>query len=128
MSSKKRSILETRTIWRRHINDRRRGRLQLYIVIQERVRLMANKDAIAEVEEFLIGHAARRNPNLLNIHGTGPSNWTIAGVANHRRNGPDLSVVLFKEYAGHQEKARCDGDARYGRHRTVQLRERTSKR
>ena len=92
-----------------YINSRRRGKLQLYIVYQERVHGEANKGAIAEIEEFIIGHAARRNPNLINIHGTGPSDWSISGLANNGRGNPGQSVQQFKQMLGIVTKRRVDG-------------------
>jgi len=82
------------------INNKRRGRLQIYIVFQDRIRLIANKTAIAELEEFLIGRAAIRNPNLINIHGNRPASWTIVGVANHGAGRPGATVQDFRKMLG----------------------------
>lgn len=82
------------------VNNRKRGRLQIYIIFQERMRLRSNKEAITEIEEFLIGRAAIRNPNLLNIHGTRPASWTIVGVANHGAGGLAAAVQEFKKTLG----------------------------
>src|SRR5262245_24577520 len=46
-----------------YINNRKKGRLQISIVYQNRMKLMlGNKTCISEIEEYLIGYAARRNP------------------------------------------------------------------
>ena len=83
------------------MNSRRRGKLQIYAIYQQRVlNGEGNKEAITEIEEFLIGHASRRNPSLLNIHGTGPTKWVIEGFANHKGGRPEASVVAFKGVLG----------------------------
>jgi hypothetical protein len=77
----------------------------LFAIYQARVRLLfGNPKIISEVEEFLIGFAARRNRDLLNIHGTGAS-WTIAGVANNGRGPPGASAKAFKKMMGMQTRS-----------------------
>lgn len=94
-----------------YINDRRRGTLELSIVVQERIRLLANANAISEIEEYLIGYAAVRNKNLINIHGTAASNWKIAGVANHGRPGAAAQTVRdFKVMMGIATKKKSTRD------------------
>ena len=83
-----------------YINARQRGRLQISIVHQNKMRLLqGNKDCIADIEEYLIGYAARRNPDLINIHGTGGASWSIKGV-NNGRGAPAAVVAEFKEMMG----------------------------
>jgi hypothetical protein len=85
----------------RYMNRRRRGKLQIFAIYQQRMHHgEGNKDVIAEIEEFLIGHASRRNPGLLNIHGTGPTKWVIEGFANHKGGRPEASVVAFNGMLG----------------------------
>jgi hypothetical protein len=85
----------------RYMNSRRRGKLQIFAIHQQRIHHgEGNKDVIAEIEEFLIGHASRRNPGLLNIHGTGPTRWVIEGFANHKGGRPEAAVVAFKGMLG----------------------------
>jgi hypothetical protein len=58
-------------------------------------------DCIDDIEDFLIGYASRRNANLINIHGTRSTQWSISGVANHNNGGhPGGSVVTFKKMMG----------------------------
>ena len=93
-----------------YINDRRRGTLELSIVVQERIKLLANAKAISEIEEYLIVYAALRNKNLINIHGTA-TNWKIAGVANHRRPGAAAQTVReFKLMMGIATKKKATRD------------------
>src|SRR5262249_34520151 len=67
-----------------YFRNRLRGSLDLYIVPQVRVRgERGSGSAISDIEEFLIAMASRRNANLINIHGTRPEKWSIAGVHNH---------------------------------------------
>lgn len=83
-----------------YMNNKKRGKMQVSIVFQERVRLFSNKGAINKIEEFLIGHAARKNPELLNIHGTNGDSWSIQGVANSGPGGPGQSATDFKAMMG----------------------------
>lgn len=86
--------------------NRKKGRLQLFAIYQAKVRLLfGNPKIISEVEEFLIGFAARRNRDLLNIHGTGGASWTIAGVANNGRGPPGASARAFKKMMGMQARS-----------------------
>lgn len=81
--------------------NRKRGRLQLYAIYQQKVRLLqGNSRVIAEIEEFLIGYAALRNRNLLNIHGNSDASWSIAGVANNGSGNPGASALAFKAMMG----------------------------
>jgi hypothetical protein len=63
------------------------------------VNSQGNKDCIADIEEYLIGYAARRNPDLINIHGTGEASWSIKGV-NNGRGATGATVAEFKEMMG----------------------------
>jgi hypothetical protein len=81
--------------------NRKKGRLQLYAIYQQKVKLLqGNSKVIAEIEEFLIGYAALRNRNLLNIHGNSDASWTIAGVANNGSGNPGASALAFKSMMG----------------------------
>ena len=81
--------------------NRRKGRLQLFAVYQQKVRLLqGNSKIISGIEEFLIGYAALRNRNLLNIHGNSDAMWSIAGVANHGSGNPGTSALAFKAMMG----------------------------
>ena len=54
----------------RFLFGRKKGRLQLYAIYQQKVKLLqGNSKLIGEIEDFLIGYAALRNRNLLNIQG-----------------------------------------------------------
>jgi hypothetical protein len=86
--------------------SRKKGRLQLYAIYQEKVRLLqGNSKVIAEIEEFLIGYAALRNRNLLNIHGNSDASWTIAGVANNGSGHPGASALAFKSMMGMKRRS-----------------------
>jgi hypothetical protein len=75
--------------------------VQLFAVYQQTVRLLqGNSKIITGIEEFLIGYAALRNRNLLNIHGNSDATWSIAGVANHGSGNPGTSVLAFKAMMG----------------------------
>ena len=89
----------------KYLFHKRGGQLEMYIIYQERVTikdkvsaaLIGNADAIAEIEEFLLGIAARRNKSLINIHGVG-QNWAIKGV--DQRGQPTAQVKKFKAMMG----------------------------
>jgi hypothetical protein len=84
------------------LSYRKRGRIELYIIHQNSVKgQTGNKLCIDDIEDFLIGYASRRNANLINIHGTRTSQWSIIGVANHANGGhPGSSVLSFKKMMG----------------------------
>jgi hypothetical protein len=93
----------------RYLFHKRGGQLELYIIYQERVRvrdrvsaLVGNPTAIAEIEEFLLGFAARRNKALINIHGVGQS-WHIHGVDQPGK--PRAEVKKFKEMMGMKSRS-----------------------
>lgn len=85
-----------------YLSDRRRAKLEFYAIHQANVRgQTGNEDCIEDIEDWLIGFASRRTTQLLNIHGTRPTKWSIAGVANHDGKGhPGSSVLLFKAMMG----------------------------
>jgi hypothetical protein len=85
-----------------YLSYRKRGRIELYVIHQSAVRGdTGNKTCIDDIEDFLIGYASRRNGNLINIHGTRSSQWSISGVANHSNGGhPGSSVIAFKKMMG----------------------------
>jgi hypothetical protein len=85
-----------------YLSYRKRGRIELYVIHQNSVKGdTGNKTCIDDIEDFLIGYASRRNGNLLNIHGTRTSQWSIVGVANHTNGGkPGNSVMTFKKMMG----------------------------
>jgi hypothetical protein len=85
-----------------YLSYRKRGRIELYIIHQNSVKgQTGNKLCIDDIEDFLIGYASRRNANLINIHGTRTSQWSIIGVANHANGGhPGSSVLSFKKMMG----------------------------
>ena len=63
------------------------GTLVLFLVKEERTRRSSPK-AILELEEYLIGVAADRNPKgLLNLKGTTRPRWEIQGIGTGRRTG-----------------------------------------
>jgi hypothetical protein len=85
-----------------YLSYRKRGGIELYIIHQSLVKGgMGNRTCIDDIEDFLIGYASRRNANLINIHGTRTSKWSISGVANHTNGGhPGSSVMSFKKMMG----------------------------
>jgi hypothetical protein len=85
-----------------YLSYRKRGRIELYIIHQNAVKGdTGNKICIDDIEDFLIGYASRRNANLINIHGTRSTQWSISGVANHTNGGhPGSSVITFKKMMG----------------------------
>jgi hypothetical protein len=83
-----------------YFRTRLRGSLDLYIVPQVHVKGKGSGGAISDIEEFLIAMASRRNANLINIHGTRPAKWSIAGVHNHGVGNPGTSVIAFKKMMG----------------------------
>jgi hypothetical protein len=85
-----------------YLSYRKRGRIELYIIHQNSVKGdTGNKVCIDDIEDFLIGYASRRNANLINIHGTRSTRWSISGVANHSNGGhPGSSVITFKKMMG----------------------------
>jgi hypothetical protein len=85
-----------------YLSYRKRGRIELYVIHQNSVKgQTGNKVCIDDIEDFLIGFASRRNGNLLNIHGTRTSQWSIIGVANSTNGGhPGSSVISFKKMMG----------------------------
>jgi hypothetical protein len=86
--------------------NRQRGRIQLYAIYQKKVKMLfGNPDLISQIEEFMIGFAARRNRDLLNIHGTGVGNWSIAGVVNNGSGKPDAAARAFRKMMGMQARA-----------------------
>lgn len=89
-----------------YFQKRLRGVLQLYIIHQVSVRNSQGSPVISEVEEFLIGMASRRNSNLINIHGTKPEGWSIAGIKNNGKGKPDNSASEFKKMMGIATKNR----------------------
>jgi hypothetical protein len=92
--------------------SRKRGRLQLYAIYQQKVKLLqGNSKVIAEIEEFLIGYAALRNRNLLNIHGNSDATWSIAGVANNGSGHPGASAMAFKTMMGMKTRSSKQGAA-----------------
>jgi hypothetical protein len=90
-----------------YFRDRFRGSLHLYIVPQVHVKGgRGSVSAISDVEEYLIAVASRRNVSLINVHGTRPENWSIAGVRNHGNGHPGTSVIEFKRMMGLSTTAR----------------------
>jgi hypothetical protein len=89
-----------------YLSYRKRGRIELYVIHQSAVRGdTGNKTCIDDIEDFLIGYASRRNGNLINIHGTRTSQWSISGVANHTNGGrPGNSVIAFRNMMGMESK------------------------
>lgn len=85
-----------------YLSYRKRGQIEIYIIHQCTVRgETGNKACIDDIEDFLIGWASRRNGALINIHGNRPTQWSIGGVANHKKGGhPGGSVLAFKEMMG----------------------------
>lgn len=55
-----------------------------------------NRAAIRELEDFLIQTAVGVNENLLNVQGTGQSQWGIKGVIRSRQGKPSKSAKNFK--------------------------------
>ena len=56
--------------------------------------------AIDEVEEYLIGHAASRNPDLANKRKLPNQKWSIQGVVPGTRGKPSSEAASFKKLMG----------------------------
>ena len=80
--------------------------MQLYAICQRKVKLFqGNAKVIADIEDFLIGYAALRNRNLLNIHGNSEAKWSIVGVANASVGNPGAAASAFKAMMGIKARA-----------------------
>ncbi len=62
------------------------GTLVLFLIKEERTRRSSPR-AIRELEQYLIGVAADRNPNLLNLRGTTKPSWELDGIGPGRGSG-----------------------------------------
>lgn len=76
----------------------RSGRLILFLVTYLHKRGAVNKAAIRDLEQQLIGLAAKREPDLLNVHGTRQQTiLRIAGVLNSRVGQPSRAAQAFRK-------------------------------
>jgi hypothetical protein len=78
----------------------RKGTPRLTFVVPQRTRGNWPMQAIDEVEEFLIGHAASRNADLANKRRLPNQTWSIRGVAPMTRGAPTLNGNSFKRLMG----------------------------
>lgn len=84
---------------------RQRGTIQLFGIYQTNQAKAKRDEAISEMEEFLIGFAARRNKDLINIHNTGEDDWSIAGVVNQGQGAATIPARAFKAMMGMRSKS-----------------------
>jgi hypothetical protein len=78
----------------------RNGTPCLTFIIPERTKGAWPMLAIDEVEEFLIGYAASRNPGLANKHKLPHQKWSIQGVVPGTKGAPTLEAASFKRLMG----------------------------
>jgi hypothetical protein len=74
--------------------------LRLYLITQINSKGAKDRSSISEIEDFLIAKAARRNADLLNVHGIGKPSWSISGVAHSNRGQPTSVATKFKKALG----------------------------
>jgi len=64
------------------LTETKKGTLVTFLVRIRLSRGRINLAQVAEVEEFLIGHAARKNKDLINSRRLPTTSWRITGVVN----------------------------------------------
>jgi len=72
----------------------------LYFLCAPDGRGALNRSAVAELEEFLIQTAVKRNPDLLNVRGTKRQDWAIAGVVRSGVGKPSKAARSFSKILG----------------------------
>jgi len=80
----------------RVLADRRKGALCVFLLPIRVARGKLNKKHIADVEEYLIGQAARKNKDLINTRLLPDSPWSITGLVNSGQGQPPLSSQELK--------------------------------
>lgn len=83
----------------KYINSQN-GTLLLFTVTRVRCPGKPNVSDIGEIEQFLIGLAEGRNPDLINIRTPGDVSWSIKGVHNAGRGKPDKQAIAFRDVMG----------------------------
>jgi hypothetical protein len=78
----------------------RKGTPYMSFLIQQKVRGKWSLSAIDEVEEFLIAHAAARNPDLSNQRRLPNQSWSIRGVASSRQGPRSTEAKAFRTLLG----------------------------
>jgi len=77
-----------------------KGIPRLTFVIPNRERGAWPMATIDEVEEYLIGYAASRNPKIANKRKLPHQKWTIQGVVPASRGAPSSDAASFKKLMG----------------------------
>ncbi|MGA9794209.1 MAG: hypothetical protein WBQ17_01615 [Rhizomicrobium sp.] len=79
---------------------RYRGALYVFLLPARKARGKVNGNHIAQVEEYLIGHAARKNKDLINVRLLPSNPWSVAGLVNAGQGQPPLAVQELKRALG----------------------------
>jgi hypothetical protein len=80
--------------------ERKKGTLAVFLIVPPITRGKVNKTQIAEVEEFLIAKAARKNKALLNLRNLPQDNWGIKGVINSGKGKVSEAAAQLKMTIG----------------------------
>jgi hypothetical protein len=68
--------------------------------VQQKVKGKWSLSAIDKVEEYLIAHAAARNPDLSNQRRLPNQSWSIRGVAASGQGKPSAEAKAFRKLLG----------------------------
>ncbi|HTQ12229.1 MAG TPA: hypothetical protein VMH86_00030 [Rhizomicrobium sp.] len=79
---------------------RRRGTLWVFLLPIRKTRGKINANHISLVEEYLVGHAARKNKNLINTHLLPSNPWSITGLINSGQGQPPIGAQELKRALG----------------------------
>jgi len=81
--------------------DNRKGTLEVSFITQSRARGKPNLSQISEIEYLLIGHAAERNSELLNIQNKNQTDkFSIKNIYNSGRGRSNSHETDFKKLMG----------------------------
>ena len=84
----------------RALAERSKGALHVFLLPVRKTKGKLNRSHIALVEEYLIGHAARKNKDLINARLLPSDPWTITGLVNSGKGQPPIQTQVLKRALG----------------------------